>query len=559
MEQEEKIRLLKKFGLEYEENRDICKIGITGMLRTPVQLAGRMFGIDSFQKGIVGRPYIILLSYGAEIAYSIKTCDGWMTISEDAWHISMSGLTDNGVDDSLLESMVSCPCEELQKAAVSLISLEENGSQKQWLNDFWKIDRWCTALSATKLLSSLEKEFSRNIRKYYETQDYIFYLGDTEYIYEEEDCRHINNSLDTFGQQFEGSFKISREPEKVKEELFYDCGDREAVVERRNQRMMSLQIAKLQERLRKQAEELNEQAVKKQKVIEELKILKDSICCMEDEFGRQIRIYYLRELQQKVHQKVEEFDVKLQQLLMEGIDEEDNLEALSENIPSFLLEEWEAYLQGEFTTWLREEIDGLNKKLGTEFHEKIEELIKKGKDPDVEKILRKTMEHIYSIARADYWEEPGQSLDFLEAVPNNTQNNAGSGIMNHKALPVIFIAAGAIVGIAGALLPGLALAAIGMKSKISQKEEREAFRKELKAGGALQEKQALKYVKKELDAGFDGLKNTINQWVHIQFKKIADALQMYDNRLNAEKEETLEEAARLLEYEFTKEDDNGIS
>ena len=545
MERDEKKNLLKRYELDYEESREICCIGITGMLRNPIQLAGKMFGINPFLKVMVGRPYTIWLSYGNEITYSIKQDGEWKMIPEESWHQCMSGLTDEGTDESRLEARVLYPCTELQKVKICLISLEGDDS-KGWMDDFWGIDRWCIVLSATKLLGSLEKEFFRDIKKYYTAQDYTFYLGDMEFIHEEKNRRYIGDYLDAFAGQFAGGFRVSQETDHVKEELFCGCEDFDAMFQRRDERTMSLQMCRLKKILKIKTDDLNKQLVKKQTVIDKLKTIENGIAHMEDDFGRQIRIYYLRELQQKIHQKMDQYDAQLQPKLMMGINEEDDFTALSENIVPFLLGEWEEYLQGGFAAWSADETEALNQELGKELNAKIEGLIEREGDSTIKETLYRTMERVYYDEKI-FWEKPAQPLDLSDAMQDGQTHTIGleTGIMNHKAIPLIFIATGALAGITGALLPGLILAAIGVKSKMSQDEEKETFRKELEKEAVFQEKQILKYIKTKMDMGLEDLKGSVNQSINMQFSKIIDALQMQEDRLTAERDEIVSEAAKL--------------
>lgn len=117
-------------------------------------------------------------------------------------------MTEKGIVDSLLEAKVECPCELLKNADVRLESLGEDKDVRKWEDAFWRTDRWCLALSATKLLNDAEKEFCTRISEYYNEEDYSFYLGDLEQILTEEDKRHIEGSMDAFAGQFPDGIRV---------------------------------------------------------------------------------------------------------------------------------------------------------------------------------------------------------------------------------------------------------------------------------------------------------------------------------------------------------------
>lgn len=103
---------------------------------------------------------------------------------------------------------MECPCELLKNADVRLESLGEDKDVRKWEDAFWRTDRWCLALSATKLLNDAEKEFCTRISEYYNEEDYSFYLGDLEQILTEEDKRHIEGSMDAFAGQFPDGIRV---------------------------------------------------------------------------------------------------------------------------------------------------------------------------------------------------------------------------------------------------------------------------------------------------------------------------------------------------------------
>lgn len=543
---DEKNSLLSKYGINYEVKTDMCQIGITGSLVAPVRLAGKMFGIDPFSRGMANRPYVIELVYGESLTYSIKEKEEWTEVSEDAWHEGMLGLTEEGIDESLLESRVTVPCKELRNGRVWLVPISDRDAKRQWESLTEKIDRWCIALTATHLLSSMEKEFLRNIKKYYGAADYHLYLGDMEHIYEEEDRKRINECIDAFAEQFSESFKISEEPEMVKEELFQEAANLEAVMNRREGRILELQIERLGRVLKEKAAALKKEAEEKQEIADEGKHLGEKLAHVEEELERQIRIYYLRELLQKAEKKLDAYDVEQQKKLDQGIEEEEDLTALSENITPFLLQEWEEYFQGEFKRWFIQEVNALSEQLNQEFDAKLEKLIQDIENSEAAKALYDIIYSGFPEIHETYWGGPVQYSGFTDSFAYKQMNIEGKeGGALKRAIPIAFIAIGAFAGITGTLLPGIALTAIGIKSKISQEEEREAFRKELKKEAILQEKQILKHVKQELEKQFDYLKEAINQRISKYFQKFDENFQEYCSKVLEEKDRILMEAEEM--------------
>lgn len=528
----EKKRLLTEYGLEYADDGEVCQVGITGMMMAPIRLAGKLFSIDAFSGGISGRPYNILLSYGEKTTIFIKEDSGvWKAVTEEIWNECISGVTEKGIVDSLLEAKVECPCELLKNTDVRLESLGEDKDARKWEDAFWRTDRWCLALSATKLLNAAEKEFCTRIREYYNEEDYSFYLGDLEQILTEEDKRHIEGSMDAFAGQFPDGIRVGYQADEVRKNLFGGCGEAETLHERRDERKTLLRFLKLKEFLQKRLGEISVQIGKQEETIGRLQLLSAHIGQMETDFCRQIRIYHLRELQQKIHRNLEGFDTSLQQKLTGYVREEVNLSILAENVTPFLTKEWETYLGGAFTEWIAMETDLLNQKLWAEWKQKVMELMSQDAnlkmDSDIVEDLREIVEAIHL-------------TESLPDIPDSVVRQ-DKGLLDSEALPVVFIAAGAIAGIAGALLPGLAFAAIGVKSKMNQEEEKEQFRKEILEHALLQERQLLKRMKEDVDAELKKMDGKINQWTHMQFIRISDAVKTYCEKLVLHKNTLLSE------------------
>ena len=494
MDLSEKKKLLTEYGLDYVDDGQVCQICITGMMMAPIRLAGKLFSVDAFLGGISGRPYNVSLSYGEKTTFYIKEDnDEWKAVTEEIWNECISGLTEDSIVESLFEAKVECPCELLRNADVWLKSLEEDKDVRKWEDAFWQTDRWCLALSATKLLNATEKAFCSKIKEYYSEEDYSFYLGEMEQILTEEDKKYIESSMDAFAGQFPDGIRVGYQADEVRVNLFGGCVETEAVQKRREACKTLLRFSKLKEVLQKSLEDISAQIRKQGETIDRLQLLRTHIGQMENDFCRQIRIYHLRELQQKIHCNLEKFDVSLQQKLAGYVSEELNLSKLAEDIAPFLIREWEIYLNGAFTEWIAREI--------------------------VEAI------HL---------------TDSLQDIPDSvTRQN--KGLLDNEALPIVFIAAGAVAGIAGALLPGLAFAAIGVKSKMNQEEEKEQSRKEILDHALLQERQLLKRTKEDVDAEMKGMDSKINQWIHMQFIRISDAVKAYCGKLTLQRNTLLSE------------------
>lgn len=532
MDLSEKKKLLTEYGLDYVDDGQVCQICITGMMMAPIRLAGKLFSIDAFLGGISGRPYNVSLSYGEEITFYIKEDNGgWKAVTEEIWNECISGLTEDGIVESLFEAKVECPSELLRNADVWLKSLEEDKDVRKWEDAFWQTDRWCLALSATKLLNATEKAFCSKIKEYYSEEDYSFYLGEMEQILTEEDKKYIESSMDAFAGQFPDGIRVGYQADEVRVNLFGGCVETEAVQKRREACKTLLRFSKLKEVLQKSLEDISVQIRKQGETIDRLQLLRTHIGQMENDFCRQIRIYHLRELQQKIHCNLEKFDVSLQQKLAGYVSEELNLSKLAEDIAPFLIREWEIYLNGAFTEWIARETDLLNQKLWEEWKQRVVELMSQNEnlklDSDIVDDLREIAEAIHL-------------TDSLPDIPDSvTRQN--KGLLDNEALPIVFIAAGAVAGIAGALLPGLAFAAIGVKSKMNQEEEKEQFRKEILDHALLQERQLLKRTKEDVDAEMKGMDSKINQWIHMQFIRISDAVKAYCGKLTLQRNTLLSE------------------
>ncbi|MDO5338090.1 MAG: hypothetical protein Q4E89_11675 [Eubacteriales bacterium] len=547
MDYNEKISLLNKYGMSCEVKTEKCQIGITGSLIAPVRLAGKMFGIDSFSRGMTNRPYVIELCYGESLVYAVKEKEEWKETSEEAWHEAMLGLTEDGIDESLLESRITVPCEQLKEERVWVLPISDRDAKTQWEKLTEKIDRWCVALTATHLLSSMEKEFLRNIRKYYAAADCQLYLGDMEHIYEEKDRRHINECIDAFSEQFSEAFKISEDPEKVKEELFKEAANLNEVMTRREKRILKLQMERLGRVLKEKAAALKKEAEEKQEIADEGKYLGEKFARLEKELGRQIRIYYLREFLQEAKKELDAYDMEQQKKLEQGIEEEEDLTALSENITPFLLSEWEKYLEGEFVRWLVQEANAMSEQLNQEFDVRLKKLIQGVENAEAAKALYDSIYGASPDGHEAYYKFVGMWKYTLAGSSVYDQMNVDGkeGGFLKRALPIAFITVGVLAGMTGTLLPGIALAAIGIKSKISQEEEREAFRKELKKEAALREKQILKYVKQGLEKEFENLEEAINRQIAKYFEKFDENFQKYCSSVLGEKDRILTEAQEI--------------
>lgn len=538
METIEKKKLLKKYGLECGTTGDDhnCQIGITGMMMAPIRFAGKIFGINAFLQGIVGRPYDIFLSYGERSVFYIRAADGeWKAVGEDLWHEYMSGLTDHGIEESRIETKVECPCETLKIADVLLKSIEEDREGQQWKTAFWGIDRWCVALSATKLLCSLERGFSAEMEKYYDSADYIFYIGEMELITVDEDKVHIGSSVDAFARQFPNGIQITDQIDEACQHLFEGCRETQTVLLRRDERRVQLQLSRLEEVLCREAESYSKQAAEQQEIIDRLQLLGESLGKIEGDFCRRIRIYHLRELQQKMHHKMEEFDVVLQQELEQRIIGENDLSELADRIMTFLMQEWERYLKVDFAKWSAAEADSINQVLWEDLKEHVTGVLVQNGNPDIAPTIDNDLDRAFATV--------GMTAA-LPQIPGSITRRE-KGLLDSEALPVIFIAAGAVAGVAGALLPGLAFAAIGIKSKMNQQEEKEQFRKELMKEATLQERQILKCMKEGINAKLQEMEGGITQWTHAQFVKVEDSLKMQCGQQAKDRDRFLAKAAEV--------------